>query len=227
MPSTRISFIHTVGAVLDDFRTRLQAFPEIEARHVLDESLLRDLLDGVPEDLVFDRLGAQIVLAERAGAELVVVTCSSTSPGVALAQDKVKIPLLTIDGPLAREAVSLGTRIALVCTAPSTLEASRNLLLKNAEQAGRSIEIRELLLDSAYTALLAGDRSRHDQIVRQAVLDVGNSVDVVVLAQASMAHLRDDLKASVPVPVLASPELLLDELNRQIQLLDDMRVRGS
>ena len=38
------------------------------------------------------------------------------------------------------------------------------------------------------------------------------SFDVLVLAQASLAHLRDDLAAILPIPVLASPPLPMQAL---------------
>ncbi|MNT47041.1 hypothetical protein D3C72_1837220 [compost metagenome] len=71
-----------------------------------------------------------------------------------------------------------------------------------------------MLRPEAYQALMAGDRARHDAILYEASTEVSNEVDVLVLAQASLAHLRDALAADLSCPVLASPPLLMREMSR-------------
>jgi Asp/Glu/hydantoin racemase len=209
----RIAFIHTVGFLVEDFRARVRAeIPDADCFHILNESLLQDLLRGVPLPLVYRRVVDQIVLAAEAKPDLVVVTCSSTSPAVDIARRIVPIRILKIDDPMAAEAVRRGPRIGLLCTASSTVEPSSALLHAHAAEQGRNIRLNTVLRSDAYQALMAGDRARHDAILHEAAAELADEADVLVLAQASLAHLRDTLAEKLPCPVLASPPLLMREM---------------
>lgn len=61
---------------------------------------------------------------------------------------------------------------------------------------------------------MAGDRARHDAILYEVVTDISKEVDMLVIAQASLAHLRDMLAAELKCQVLASPPLLMREIAR-------------
>jgi Asp/Glu/hydantoin racemase len=214
--SKRIAFVHTVGFLVDDFRARARAdVPAADCFHILNESLLQDLLRGAPLPLVYRRVVDQIVVAAEAQPDLIVVTCSSTSPAVDIARRIVPVPILKIDDPMMAEAARGGTRIGLLCTAASTVEPSSALLRAHAAEQGRDVALRTVLCAEAYQALLAGERARHDAMLREAAAGIASDVDVLVLAQASLAHLRDTLAAELPCPVLASPPTLMREVARR------------
>lgn len=209
----RIAFIHTVDFLIEDFRARMRAeIPTADCFHILNESLLQDLLRGASQPLVYRRVVEQIVLAAQAQPDLIVVTCSSTSPAVDIARRIVTQPILKIDDPMASEAVRSGPRIGLLCTATSTVEPSSALLSAHAAEQNREIIIKTVLRPEAYHARMAGDRARHDAILYEAAIEISKEVDVLVLAQASLAHLRDKLAAELKCPVLASPPLLMREI---------------
>jgi Asp/Glu/hydantoin racemase len=214
----RIAFIHTVGFLVDSFRERAAAeLPGADCFHILNESLLQDLLRGAPKPLVYRRVVGQIVLAAEAGADLIAVTCSSTSPAVDVARSLVAQPVLKIDDPMMADAVRAGTRIGLLCTATSTVEPSTALLRAHAAAERREVTITPHVEAEAYTALMQGDRGRHDTIVRAAARSLAAGVDVLVLAQASLARLRDDIAGEVPCVVLASPPLLMREIAARLK----------
>lgn len=211
----RIAFVHTVGFLVEDFRARVRTeVPSADCFHILNESLLQDLLCGAPQQLVYRRVVEQIVLAAQAQPDLIVVTCSSTSPAVDIARRLVQQPILKIDDPMMAEAARSGPRIGLLCTASSTVEPSSALLRTHAAEQGRDITIKTVLRPEAYQALMVGDRARHDAILHEAATEMSSEVDVLVLAQASLAHLRDGLGAELKCPVLASPPLLMREIAR-------------
>jgi Asp/Glu/hydantoin racemase len=211
----RIAFVHTVGFLVEDFRARVRAeIPAADSFHILNESLLQDLLRGAPQPLVYRRVVDQIVLAADAQPDLIVVTCSSTSPAVDIARRIVRQPILKIDDPMMSEAARSGPRIGLLCTASSTVEPSSALLRAHAAEQGREVMIKTVLRPEAYQALMAGDRARHDAILHEAATEISNEVDVLVLAQASLVHLRDTLAPELKCPVLASPPLLMREIAR-------------
>jgi len=81
-------------------------------------------------------------------------------------------------------------------------------LRKMASDAERTVKLVECLCEDAFPAVLAGDVETHDRILRKALMEDLQEVDVIVLAQASMARVvatlaPDDLR----VQVLSSPEL--------------------
>lgn len=215
--TSRIAFVHTVGFLVDEFRRLLRAeLPQVDAFHILNESLLQDLLRGSDPAAVHRRVVAQLRQAAEAGADLLVMTCSSTSPGVDLARQELGIPILKIDDPMCAQAVRRGRRIGLVCTATSTVAPSTALLEAHAAQQGRDVAVLAEVNGQAYQALLSGDRATHDRLVHVSARALAGAVDVLVLAQASLAHLREPLAAELSCPVLASPPLLMRELQRLV-----------
>ena len=213
----RIGFIHTVGFLVEEFRGRMRtALPAVDSFHILNESLLQDLLRGTEAPLVYRRVVEQILLAVDMEPDLIVVTCSSTSPAVDIARAVVNVPILKIDDPMAAEAVRAGPRIGLICTATSTVGPSSALLQAHADLLGRPVSITPVIQPEAYTALMQGDRARHDAIIVQAATEAAGDADVLVLAQASLAHLQEPLSAKLRCRVLASPTLLMQEIGKRI-----------
>ncbi len=214
----RIAFIHTGGFLVEYFRGLMrEAHPDIDSFHILNESLLQELLRHGPSPQNTRRIVEQASLAAEV-ADLVVFTCSSTSPAVDIARRMVATPILKVDDPLMARAAESGRRIGLVCTAKSTVEPSLSLLRAHAAAAGKEIAIEPLLLTAAYDALFAGDRARHDAMVLEAAQALAPKVDVLVLAQASHASLAEPLSGRVAIPVLASPPLLMAELGRRLKV---------
>lgn len=212
-PAKRIGMIHTVlglAGMMDGLaRAR---YPGIEVFHFVDEKLLQDLLANGLNESITQRMVRYGEMAEQAGADLILSTCSSTSPAVDVARKHVDVPFLKIDDAMARKAVSSGERIGLYCTASSTVDPSRALLEDHARQLGRKVRIETKLEEGAYKARMAGDQKKHDELVLAGSSEFGRTVDVLVLAQASMAHLADAVHAELGKPVFASPKLCIDGL---------------
>jgi Asp/Glu/hydantoin racemase len=214
---TRLAVIHTVVSLADSFKNLLKArYPTLDSFHVVDESLLQDLLRNGPSASVTRRVALHTILARDAGATVILFTCSSTSPAVDDARRLVDLPILKIDDPMAEHAVTIGQRIGVVCTTRSTQEPSEALLRSHAERQKKSIEIVSAVRADAYEARLAGNQTRHDEIVSEAALSLARDCDVLVLAQASLAHLAPPLRTHTSTPVLASPELCVEALARWI-----------
>jgi Asp/Glu/hydantoin racemase len=160
--------------------------------------------------------------AEAAGATAVMVTCSSIGPAAALARKVFDIPVIRVDEAMAEKAVQTGRRIGVLATLRTTLEPTLALLAEKASSAGRSVELVEGLCAKAFDAVLSGDTETHDRIVSEALLEMSSKVDVIVLAQASMARVLQKMApGSISIPVLASPELAVlhakDVLRRRAQ----------
>jgi Asp/Glu/hydantoin racemase len=211
----RLAVLHTVSFLVDRFKPLLkERYPTLDSFHMLDESLLQDLLRGGTPQAIVPRVATLVGVARDAGADLILFTCSSTSPAVDLVRSKIDVPIVKIDDAMAEKAVSLGRRIAVLCTASSTVGPSTGIVAEHARKQERAVEIRGELCDAAYNALMVGDRDGHDRLLSEAARRLAETSDVIVLAQASMAHLAKPLGATLAVPVLASPELCVESLAR-------------
>jgi Asp/Glu/hydantoin racemase len=212
----RLAMLHTVGMLVDRFKTMLGGVVPagVDVVHMLDESLLRDLMREGPKPEITHRVVAFASLAADAGAELIVFTCSSTSPAIDTARQVVRPPILKIDDPMAARAIEIGSRIGIVCTTSSTRGPSEALVRDHAAKAGKSIEVDALLVPGAFEALQAGRRDEHDRLVSEAALTVAARSDVLVLAQASLAHLAEPLAAQTKTPVLQSPPLCVEAIRQ-------------
>jgi Asp/Glu/hydantoin racemase len=148
----------------------------------------------------------QIWQAVDSGAEAVVVTCSSLGPAVEAARPFCPVPLFRIDEGMAMAAVAAGARIGVSATLATTLEPTTDLIRATAAREGKPATISSRLAEGAFQKLRAGDAAGHDAAVAGALRALAPEVDVIVLAQASMARAAE-AAGGLGVPVLTSPEL--------------------
>jgi len=212
----RIALLHTVVFLAEMFRKLIQEnLPQTKSFHVVDERILQELLEvGHMTPKVVRRVATHVLLAEDAGADLILFTCSSTAPAVDTVRGLVGIPILKVDEPMAEKAVGLGETIGVVATAKTTLGPSVSLIEATAAKHGKKIRVQAELETRAFEARLAGDIEAHDLIVKETVATLARNNAVVVLAQASMAHLADELQDNLEVPILASPKICMEALNQ-------------
>ena len=209
MPVT-IAYLHTSHILIPLFAdlSRRQ-LPGVEQFHMVDESLIQNTiraneLTKVTIRRVIDMIGS----ARDGGADGVVVTCSSIGPAVNLARGLFDFPLVRVDEAMAEEAIRRGRRIGVAATLRTTLEPTVALLRDKAIDAGRAVDVEESLCEGAFAAVLSGDTVTHDRLLSDSLAHLRKSVDVVVLAQASMARVVETLPAgNEHVPILSSPEL--------------------
>ena len=197
-----VAFLHTVLGLPPVFNQLAdELLPGVERFHIVDESLLGVTRKvGSLTPVTRRRVQGYLESATAAGADLVVVTCSSIGPAV----DESTVRALRIDEPMAEAAVRIGPRVGVLATLATTLEG---FLLAAVGGIGG---VRAHLCEGAFDALQAGDRDRHDELVREGLRQIEAEVDVVVLAQASMARVTDALSASVPI--LSSPRLGIERV---------------
>ncbi|MDI7260321.1 MAG: aspartate/glutamate racemase family protein [Thermodesulfobacteriota bacterium] len=214
-----VGFIHTALILVEVIKKELKDLSvEVNAFHMVDESLLIDLMkEGRLHPGIIRRLCQHVVSAEEAGADMITVTCSSISPTVDIARRLVSRPVLKIDEPMAEKAVKSGEKIGIVATVATTLDPTSSLLGKKAEELGKKISVSTALCQEAFKAILQGDTEKHDRMVTEEAVRLAREVDVIVLAQGSMARLRSPLSQQVNIPVLASPPLFAEMLKSMLQ----------
>jgi Asp/Glu/hydantoin racemase len=114
---------------------------------------------------------------------------------------------------MADLAVQTGKRIGVIATLSTTLEPTSDLVRRRAVVAGKEITLVSKLCEGAFDALMSGDAATHDAKVGAALKELSKEVDVILLAQASMARVVDTLdEADKKVPILASPGLAIQHL---------------
>lgn len=202
---TRIALLHTGAVNVATFGVLTRAhWPGVDTLNLLDDKIVADLrTDRVAS--IDGRLSDLVDAAVRAGADAVLLTCSSISGYAATLSETAGIPVLRVDEALADKAVTLGDRIAVIATLPTTLSPSVAIIRERAALAGLAPTISEVLVDGAFDAVVAGDVATHDRLVAEAITMAAQDCSVVVLAQASMVSAA--AAVNVPVPVLTSPEL--------------------
>lgn len=205
-----IGFVHTVLSLPPVFGALAEELvPDAETFHIVDESLLTvTRRSGSLTPLTRRRVLDHVLSAADAGADVVVVTCSSIGPAVDAGRTFAPVPVVRIDEAMADEAVRLGPRVGVLATLRTTLEPTAELVGRRAQVAGSQVTVVPRLCDGAFEALSAGDREAHDALVRDGLRRLVEDADVVVLAQASMARIADELPpGELAVPVLSSPRL--------------------
>ncbi len=209
MPHRKLALLHTSPVLTPLFASLCaQWLPEVQIFHTVDESLIKNTIQaGRLEKTTVRRLATLVGSALEAGADGVLVTCSSIGPAVDIARQLYDPPVLRVDAPMARAAVRQGRRIGVLATLRTTLEPTSALVRTAALEAGRTIDVVECLCEGAFEAVLAGDTATHDRLVSAALTERMRDVDVIVLAQASMARVVAALPpGAVKAPVLSSPE---------------------
>ncbi|MFL9942370.1 aspartate/glutamate racemase family protein [Paraburkholderia graminis] len=214
---TTIVVIHTGPVTVQPIKEQIsEQIPEARVINIMDDSLLNDVRAAghlTPE--VASRIHSYMANAQAMRADIILNACSSVGEAVDSVRKFVSTPIVKIDEAMAEQASSIGRRIGVVATVPTTLEPTVRLIKKKAGELGRDIEVAERIAEGAFDALLAGDAAKHDEIVKSTISALAASVDVVVLAQVSMARLVPQLK-DVRVPVLASPRSGVASLKRAL-----------
>lgn len=93
---------------------------------------------------------------------------------------------------------------------------TRRKLEREALLLGKDVSLSQKVCAKAFDALKAGNTELHDHLLRAEAKTIGD-VDCIVLAQASMAHLREEIEKSTGIPVLASPDLCIDEILEHLE----------
>jgi Asp/Glu/hydantoin racemase len=215
MKRKTLALIHTSATLVPMFAQLLkQKLPHIDTFNIADDSLVRACAAaGSLTPAIARRVASHIQAAEAAGADAILVTCSSIGPAVEAAAFFTGVPLLRVDQPMADQAVRTGKRIGVIATLPTTLNPTTDLVHRRAALANKPIEVTAQLVDHAFDALMAGDTAKHDALITAALRQLAAKSDVIVLAQASMARVVDALPdADKKTPILASPPIAIDYL---------------
>jgi Asp/Glu/hydantoin racemase len=214
-----LALIHTVTSLVPTFEKLIQLhLPGWHPFNIIDESLLRlTIKENALSPKTARRVTGYVSSAIDAGADAILVTCSSIGPAIDAYQSFCPVPLVRVDIGMADEAIRRNGRVGILATLKTTLDPTRDLLMNRANAINRSASITHRVCTDAFICLSAGDNAAHDAIIREEIIAMSAEVDIIVLAQASMARVlsHKDLR-SVEIPILSSPELGVLALKSQL-----------
>ena len=205
----RVMAVHTATALIEPITELFKEYlPQVKLNHIADDSLIQEVIyHNKVTPAVRKRLFHYYHSAVDAESDIIFNTCSSIGEVAEAGRMFVPIPLFKIDDAMAEKAVELAQKIGVIATLPSTLEPTVNLLKKMAQKANKKIEVVEGLAEGAFEAVMNGDKERHDQLILKAAEKVAPKVQVIVLAQGSMARMEEQLAKVTGKKVLSSPKL--------------------
>jgi len=208
MESKKLGLVHTSATLVPVFdKLCKRSLPKIEIFNIVDDSLIKDV---ITKDKLTPHTAQRVVnyvgSAEAAGADYILVTCSSIGTAVETAASLVNVPVLRVDQPMADMAVKTGTKIGVIATLPTTLEPTSDLVRRRAAAIDKDIELTSRLCEGAFDALMGGNPEKHDAMVKGALKELSKKVDTILLAQASMGRVANQLDETEQiVPILTSP----------------------
>ena len=199
----RIALIHAVRVAMQPVEDAfLRHWPEAERINLLDDALSvdRDQAGALTAELS-GRISALANYAVSAGASGILYTCSAFGAAIEAVKERLRMPVLKPNEAMLAEAATLGRRLGLLATFPSSIES----MAKELKQLAPHIELETACVPQALAALQAGDAAQHDALLA-AVAPKLSGCDALMLAQFSTARARDAVARMVRCPVLTSPD---------------------
>ena len=166
MSAPHVCILQTSFAKREDTVAFLkEKVPGVRVEFITDSTLLSDVrANGGPTQAVIDRM---TLYAKAAG--LSVHPCPTVGEVADIYAKEVHVPVMKIDLPMAKEAVSLGTKIALIATLETTLGPSQRLIEKVGAEQGKKMECTQFLQNPAWDALQAGHPEEHNRILMESI----------------------------------------------------------
>lgn len=154
--------------------------------------------------------------AVKQGADAILNVCSSVgevADSMQAAAAFVGVPIVRIDEEMCREAVRRGSRIAVLATLPTTLEPTKNTVLRVTREMGRHVETVDGLIEGAFGL----DQDSFRRLLLAKAAEVREQADVILLAQGSMAYVEEDIYREHGVLTLSSPRFGAVSLKKALE----------
>lgn len=158
--------------------------------------------------------------AVKQGADAILNICSSVGEVADCMQTAAAymgVPIVRIDEEMCREAVRRGRRIAVLATLPTTLEPTKNTVLRVAGEMGCAIELAEGLTDGAFGL----NQEEFRRLLLAKAEAIKEQADVILLAQGSMAYVEEDIYRATGIVTLSSPRFGAAELQKALRAKEE------
>lgn len=138
------------------------------------------------------------------GADAILSICSTVEDVAYAMQDAARlvgVPVVMVNDAMCREAVRRGHTIAVVATFPCSIAPTRRTIERAAREAGRRIEVREVVVDGGFGM----ERGRFERLLCKRISAAAADADVVIFTQGSMAYVSESVARELGVCVLTNP----------------------
>ncbi len=162
------------------------------------------------------RLMGEYIDAINDGADVILNVCSSVGEVADAAQSFARftgIPIVRIDEEMCRDAVRHGKRIGVMATLSSTLNPTKNTILRVAREINKPVELFDGLIDGAFG--LSPDKFL--ELMTAKAKELAPNVDVLLFAQGSMAYCEEPIAAETGKFVVSSPRYGAIEVKKALQ----------
>lgn len=170
-----------------------------------DPSILAEVRDaGYVTAYPSARLVGMYMKAVNDGADAILNLCSSVGEVADAAQGIAKyigVPIVRVDEEMCREAVRKGNKIAVMATLPTTLEPTKNTILRVAREMNKHVELIDCLVDGAFGL----DQEQFKNLMTEYAGKVAEKADVILFAQGSMAYCEEIIHGKYEKLVVSSP----------------------
>jgi aspartate/glutamate racemase len=199
-----LGIIHAVNLTIRAMQPFLEKYiPDIEVVHVCDDTIQRDNIRagvGVIPKTNYYKFAQYAHNLQEAGADMILLACSTFNYAAELARPMIDIPIMQIDRPMMELAVGQGPRVGLLATLATTVPSSERLLRIVAAEQKKEVEVTTVLREEAFRAIQKGDAATHNAILLEEIAKLSGQVDSIVMAQLSMSALAPQLSGTrVPV----------------------------
>ncbi|AKL96510.1 hydantoin racemase [Clostridium aceticum] len=191
---------------------------EVDAISYQDPSILAETREN---NYVTSKAAARLVSmymeAAQSDVDAIINLCSSVGEVADSIQDLAKyigIPIVRIDEDMCREAVRRGNKIAVMATLPTTLEPTKNTILRVARELGKRVELTDVLVEGAFGL----NQETFKELMEKSALNISEDIEVIVFAQGSMAYCEDHIANKLKKTVLSSPRFGIAALKNALML---------
>ena len=186
-----------------EVKSQLPADTEIVSHK--DPTIIADVVKAgyVTQDTAA-RLVKMFMESVEEHADGILNICSSVGDVADASQDLARltgVPIVRIDEEMCREAVRLGKRIGVMATLPTTLNPTKNTVLRVAQEMGRRVELVDALVEGGFGL----NPDQFKELMTKYAKEIADKVDVILFAQGSMAYCEQYIADIIGKPVLSSP----------------------
>jgi Asp/Glu/hydantoin racemase len=149
------------------------------------------------------------------GADIIYNACSSVGEVAHAAKDlfsQLDVDIVCIDEEMAMEAARVSRRVGVLATLQTTLDPTCQLVRRCAEIRGTNVEILGQVVDA-----FGLEPDKFVETLCRAGQNLAPNVDIILLAQGSMAWCEKQIQQATDRPVLSSPRFGAIGVQKAIQ----------
>ncbi len=191
---------------------------DCEIINFADPSIIQDAVKaGYVTRYCAARLVSLYMDAINQDADAILNICSSVGDVADSSVPLAKLtgcPIVRIDTEMCREAVRLGKRIGVMATLQTTLNPTKNTVLREAMAMDKRVEMVDVLVEGGFGM----DPEQFMKLMEENAKKIADKVDVILFAQGSMAYAEEHIKNAIGKEVLSSPRFGAISLKRALHM---------